>query len=243
MLDLRRAKLHCVWIAMLRQSVNNRAAGISESEYLRYFIESFSGSVVARVADILVCPARAFHFGQIQMRVSAGHHQREHRKPQLMISLLALFQKYCVNMTLEMINRHQRFLQRPRQGFRVRNTHQQRARQTRTLRHSQRIHRFKTDTRIGQRLTHYRDDVAQMLARGQLWHNSAVRLMRGDLREHYIRNDLLTRTHDRRRSLVTRAFNSENIGICHHSDSIRLYVPWRATNSISNSLLSMQHHN
>src|SRR4051794_34010088 len=59
MLDLRRGKPHRLWVAMLGQPVNHRAAGISQAEQFGYFVESLAGCVIASVADIFVRPAFA----------------------------------------------------------------------------------------------------------------------------------------------------------------------------------------
>src|ERR1035438_862163 len=51
MLDLRDLEFDGVRIAMRRDPVNDGASRVAESQQLGYFVERFSGSIVARVAD------------------------------------------------------------------------------------------------------------------------------------------------------------------------------------------------
>ena len=59
-LDLREGKFHRLRIAMRREEVDDRAAGIAESQQLGDFVEGFAGGVVAGVADVVVRPAAGF---------------------------------------------------------------------------------------------------------------------------------------------------------------------------------------
>ena len=43
-------------IAVLRQGVDERSAGVAESEQLGDLVEGFSGGIVAGVSDVLVTP-------------------------------------------------------------------------------------------------------------------------------------------------------------------------------------------
>ena len=81
MLDLRDLELDGVRIAVGSEPVDDRASGIAEPEQLGDLVEGLSGSVVAGVADVLIGP-EILHLrcGQIEMRVSAGDHQRQHGK-------------------------------------------------------------------------------------------------------------------------------------------------------------------
>src|SRR6185437_7838873 len=65
MLDLRWRKPHRVRVAVLRQPLDHRATGLSQAKQLRYFVEGFTGSVVASVADVLVRPALALLLREI----------------------------------------------------------------------------------------------------------------------------------------------------------------------------------
>src|SRR5713101_10031865 len=104
MLDLRNLKLDRVRIAVRRQPVDDRSSGITQSQQLRDFIERLAGRVVASVADVPVGPEILLHLCKIKMRVSARHHQREHRKMKVGVSALPLLKQYSVNVSLKMIH-------------------------------------------------------------------------------------------------------------------------------------------
>src|ERR1700731_858507 len=55
-LDLRRWKLHRARVAMRSEPVDDRASRISQTQQLRHLIESLSGGIVARVANVFVRP-------------------------------------------------------------------------------------------------------------------------------------------------------------------------------------------
>lgn len=76
------------------------------------------------------------------------------------------------------------------------------------MRYSDGVNGFVTLLRIRQGSANDRNNGAEMLTRGKLRYNSAERLMSGDLRSYYVRDDLLTRAHDSRCRLVARALNA-----------------------------------
>ena len=149
------------------------------------------------------------------MSVAAGDDQRQHRETQLVIALPPLLQQHRMNVAFEMIHRDQRLVERKGQRLGIADADQQRSGKSRPLGDGHRVDRLVSLSRIGQRLADDRHDRPQMLARRQLRHHSAVRLVRGDLREHYVGNDLLARAHHRRRSLVARALDAEDVGVGH----------------------------
>ena len=59
MFDLGSGKFRGSCIAMRSEPVDHRASGISQTQELGNFVESFSGRVVASVADVLVGPRLA----------------------------------------------------------------------------------------------------------------------------------------------------------------------------------------
>ncbi len=115
-----------------------------------------------------------------------------------------------MDMPLQVIHPDQRLIQPKRQRLRVRNPHQQRPRQPRPLRHSNRIQILKPNARTAHRLTHHRHDVAQMLARGQLRNHAAVVRMQVHLRGNNVRQRLRTTAHHCRRRLIARALDAQN---------------------------------
>src|ERR1700685_1765345 len=56
-----------------------------------------------------------------------------------------------------------------------------------------------------------------MLARREFRNYAPVRLMRGNLRRHHVRDKLLSRAHHSRSSFVTGTFNAENVSVGHET--------------------------
>ena len=194
--------------------VDDRPAGISQPQQLCDFVESFSGSVIAGVSDVLIGPTVVFPLCQIKMGVAARDDQRQHGETQIIvISLLTFLEQDGMNVTFEMVHRDQRLVESEGQRLGIADADQQRAGQSGPLGDGQRVDGLVSLSGIGQRLADDRHDRAQMLPRRQFGHDSAVRLVRGDLREHNVGNDLLTRAHYGRRGLVARAFNPEDVGV------------------------------
>ena len=80
MLDLRTLKFDRIGIAMAGKVIDDRSAGIAESQELGHLIESLASGVVASMADVLVGPRVSVAPGEIEMCVSTGDDQRENRK-------------------------------------------------------------------------------------------------------------------------------------------------------------------
>ena len=120
-------------------------------------------------------------------------------------------------MTFEVIHGNQRLIESEREAFRIADAYQQSSRETGALRDRNSVDRVITALSIAQRLPDHRHNSAQMLARGQFGHNSAVRLMSCNLGGDNVRDQLLARTHYGCRGLITGAFDAEDIGVGHSS--------------------------
>ena len=59
------------------------------------------------------------------MSVSSGNDKREGRKPDLVVSLLAFFEKHGVDVTFEVIHGNQRLIESEREAFRIADAYQQ----------------------------------------------------------------------------------------------------------------------
>src|SRR5579872_5263051 len=112
MLDLRWRELHRLRIAMRGKPVNDGPPGISEPEKLSDFVEGLAGGIVASVADIFVSPRIILLGGEIQVRMAARNHQRQHRELQFVITFLALLEEHSVNMSFEMVHGDQGLVER-----------------------------------------------------------------------------------------------------------------------------------
>src|ERR1700722_3269662 len=69
--NLRKRKGDGPRVAVGGQSVDPRAAGITEAEQFGYLVEGLAGSVVYSVAYIAVVPVFSIAVGEVQVRVTA----------------------------------------------------------------------------------------------------------------------------------------------------------------------------
>jgi hypothetical protein len=136
------------------------------------------------------------------------------------VSLLPPLEQHSVNVPLQMVDGEQRFLQCEGQRFRKADTNEQGARQSRPLRDRDGIDGLISLSSLGQRLSHHRNDRAQMLARGEFRNHPPIRLMSGNLRRDHVRKNLLSRAHHRRPRLVTGAFDAQDVSVRHNKGGI-----------------------
>src|SRR4029079_1937594 len=108
-------------------------------------------------------------------------------------------------MAFQMVYCDQRLLQSKCYCLGVADADQERAREPRPLRNCESIDGLITPARIGQCFAHDRNHGFQMFARGEFWHNSAIRLVRGYLRENDVSENLLSRADDSRSRFITGA--------------------------------------
>ena len=149
------------------------------------------------------------------MRVSAAHHQGEHRKLHLVVAFLALFQQHGVDVPFQMIHPDKRLLRRVGQRLGIAQPDEQGAGQPRALGHRNCVQAGVGLARILHRLAYHGYDGAQMFARGQFRHHSTIGLVGGDLGIHHIRDQLLARAHHGRRRLVAGALDAQNVNVVH----------------------------
>src|SRR5260370_15440994 len=119
-----------------------------------------------------------------------------------------------IDMTFDVIDADQRFVQRERHRLRERYTHQQRANQARPNRHRDAVDLFLRQARARERLFDNRNDLVQMLARSKFGNHAAKALMRCNLRGDHGRDDLAAITHERRRGLIAGSFDSKYEHLC-----------------------------
>ena len=214
-LDLGERKLYRLRIAMFGQEIDGRPSRISEFEQLGDFVESLTGGVIARVSHIVVPPGARFSFDQKEVSVTTAYHQREHRKFQVAIAFLALFQQDGVDVSLEMIDCDERFGDGVGERLGVTQADQQRSGEPGTLGDRDGVDRLVRLAGVVERLAHDGNDGAQMLARSQFGYHSTVRLVSGELRIDDIGDQLLARAHDGCRGFVAGALDAENVSVGH----------------------------
>ncbi len=196
-------------IAVLRQPVDPRPAGIAQAEQLGYFVEGLARRVVQRLAHVAIVPDADAFFRKVQMRVPAGDDQRQQRSGNG-VMLLARLQQHGMDVTFQVVDRNQGLVERKGQPFGVQDADQQRARQSWAFSYGDGIKLVERDAGLFERGAHHGDDILQMLPRGQLRHHAAIARMGAYLRCHHIGQHARTRLDHGCRGLVAGAFNAEN---------------------------------
>jgi len=140
----------------------------------------------------------------------ARHYQRQQRKFIASISPPITIHKDGMNMTFEMIDSDEGFVQTIGERLSVKYADQQRACEAWALRHSHSIELPEADSSLLHRGPDDRDHVAEMFSGRELGDDSSIDGMQLDLAGDDIGEHLNPRPHHRRRSLVATAFDPEN---------------------------------
>src|SRR5581483_9973678 len=149
------------------------------------------------------------------MRMAAGDDEGEHGKSEIVISLLALLEKNGVDVTFKVIDGDERLVESKGKSLGVADADQQRAGESGTLRDRESIDGLVGSRGVGESFAHNGNDGLKVFARSELGNDSAIRLVRGDLREDDVGDDLLAGADDGGGGFVAGAFNAENIGVRH----------------------------
>ncbi len=182
--NCRKAKWYRRRISQLRQRIDPRPSGVRQTHQLRHLVIRLARCIIHRPAQRLIPENPSRSVAAIQVRVPARNHQRHHGRIGLNVlqQPALMSHQHRVNVALEVVHCDQRFLERKRQRLRVRDPHQQRSRQSRTLRHGNCIERLERqprhlDRRLCHRLANHRNNVSQMLPARQLRHHATVKRM------------------------------------------------------------------
>src|SRR5271156_3644530 len=120
------------------------------------------------------------------------------------------FQKNSVHVTLKMIYANQWLAPRLRQLFAVGDAHKQRAYQPRTARNRNRVQILERDSGLFERFAHHWNDLAQVLARGQLRYHAAIFTVKRNLRCDDAGKNRIAAGNHGSGGLVTGRFNAQN---------------------------------
>ena len=151
------------------------------------------------------------------MGMPPAHDQRQQGKIEFVVALLSFLEQNGVNVAFEMVNGDKRLFDREGERFSVTQSHEQRSRETRALCNGDGVDGVIGLACIFERLAHYRDNGAQVLARGQLRHDAAVRLMGLDLRVDDARDEFLSGPNYRRSGFVAGTLDAENVNMTHNT--------------------------
>jgi len=159
--------------ALPGQRRQRRAAGIRQPHQLGGLVERLAGGVVQGVAEnAVLTDAGHLH----QHRMAAGNQQRHERR----LGRIG-FQQRRQQVAFHVVHADRRHAQRPGHRPRRRGTHQQRARQTRTGGIGDAAEIGRGQPGLGQGLAHQRQQLAHVVAAGQLGHHAAVVRVQLDL--------------------------------------------------------------
>ena len=128
--------------------------------------------------------------------------------------MLAVLEEQRLDVAREMVNRHERTIERERERLGERDADQQRTDEAGALRDGNRVELVQIGLRGVRAARDDAADVANVLARGELGHDTAPLAMDGHLRRDDVRSDRPRvpsgfRDHCRRR-LVARRFNAQH---------------------------------
>ena len=161
------------FVAGLRRFVKRRAAGIRHTDHAGDLVKALPCRIVAgRAHDVKFCVI--LHVNN--QRMPSG--DDEAKKRRLQIGIRQIIGR---DMPPDMVNRNERHAEAVRRRFREIHTHQHRADQPRRIRHGNRVDLLPRYGRAGKRLVCQRVNCFNMLARGQLRHNTAVKPVQCDL--------------------------------------------------------------
>jgi len=198
-----------------RKEVDDGAARIAKLQKLGHLVEGFTSGIIACLSYIVIHPSVLLRLGEVQMRVPAADHQCKDRKLQLDISFLAFLEQYGMNVPFQMVDRDQRLVGSEGQRLGIAESYQERSGQSRSLGDGDSVDGVVALSSILQRRPYDRHNGSQVLARSQFRHNAPIGLVSGNLRVHHVGDELLAGANDRRRSFVTRAFDSQDVDVGH----------------------------
>jgi hypothetical protein len=131
---------------------------------------------------------------------------------QVVVAVLPLFEQDGMDVTLKVIDGDEGLVDGKADGFRETQSDEEGAREPWTLGDGDGVYGFIRSVSLFQRRTNHRNTIAQMFARGEFGHNAFVGLVRGELRENDVGDDLFAGTNDGGGGFVARALDAEDVG-------------------------------
>mgnify|MGYP007028670716 CR=1 FL=1 len=194
-------------IALRRQAVDDRPAGIRQPHHLGALVESLARRIVYR-------GAHDFHLKRSRHLYDLGmpsrYEQTQERKRRMRNRLARNIDEMRQNMPLQMIDLHERYIICNGQSFGERHSDEQGAEQAGPPGKGDGIEVGDTDRRVFKRRIHHGNDVLLMGTRGEFGNHAAVlhmhRLRGDDVGKHFG-----TAQHGCR-GIVARRLDAENHG-------------------------------
>ena len=179
------------------------SAGIAEPEQLRSLVEGLAGGIIAACAEHAIFPNPGAHH---ELRVTAGNQQQQIRKRD------AVREPGGQGMRLQVIDRSKRLLRCPGHPLRGHRADDEAPDQPGASRGGNAVELVDANPGLVERAADQLFDMIEMGPRGDLRHDTAIRLVLGQLCADQIGADVRLRgvANDRRGGLVTAGFNAED---------------------------------
>ena len=169
-------------VAASSQGVDARAARIAEAEQLGGLVERLAGRVVARVAPSSRMSRRGeAHVDAVKRGVPARHQEPDERQRRRRRDVAVTTQIDSEQVPDEVIDADQRFAARPGEAFREPEADEERAREAGPRGHGDAVDVAEPDAGAGERFADDGGDRSDVIARGDLRDDAAVRRMELDL--------------------------------------------------------------
>lgn len=176
-------------------------ARVIQPHQLGGLVESFTGSVVQRLAEQLVL---ADAIDAHQLSVPTRNQQSDERKGRRL-----LFQHRCQQVTFHMVHTDGRHAPGKSQRLSAGRSHQQRADQARACRVSQCVDIAGLLAGLIQHLADQRQHALDVIARGQFRHDAAVDAMQVDLAEQGVSQQAALTVIERDAGFIAGGFQSQ----------------------------------
>jgi len=179
------------------ETIEYRSAGIAEGQELGDFVVGFAGGVVTRLRDFFIGEGwlRGVLSNFIQDRVTTGNDEADGGKLRPLPCFVS-FEENRVDVPFEVIYRNERLVQSLGERFRVGDADEQCADEAGALRDADRVDVLEREVGFAESFADYRDDLPEMFARSEFWHDAAVLAVNIDLRSDDAGQDFAAVGHD-----------------------------------------------
>ncbi len=171
--DLGKAKGHRGRVSVSSEGIDPRTTRVAQPKQLSDLVKGFPGCIVERGPNIAVAPL----LDEIEMGMAAGNDQGQRAS----LAQLTVRHQDGVNVSLQVVDGQERFVQGKGQRLGVSNSNQQCSGQARSLGDGNGVEIPEVDAGFVQRRPNDWHDIAQMFPRGEFRHHSTIGRMDRDL--------------------------------------------------------------
>ena len=197
-----------VGVASGGEPIHRRPARVAQAQELGALVERLPRCVVARLAE-----QRRLEGGVYAVEggvAAAGEQRHEGVRGRIRVRPFAPAQVDGQQVTVQVVDPHERLARVEREGLGELDAHQQRAREPRAVGHGDRVDVGQPPGEHGERLLHHGHDALEVRARGDLGHHASIGRVQPHLARHHIGQHFAIASHQRSRGLVARALDAED---------------------------------